>query len=376
MAASHWIRFERVDAVEETGRGLLATLHGERLRVDFVRDDVVRVKISRGGAFDEEPTSRSASTRSPTRSIRVRARRRRGAAPRLGARGVAVARAVPARRPPRRRQRRGGDRRGRRALGLRHAQRHLRDPSPLPPGGRDLRARREDRQPQPQRPRLHALEHRRARPRRHRRVHRGAVARRPARGPHERRVRPLLRLDPVLLPPGPAGRDDGGLVHRQRLPRDVRLLRGRGVPIRFEGGQYTEYIFAGPDMAGILAAYTWLTGRAGLPPLWALGYHQCRWFHYTQDAVEALAAAPPRARRPVRRAVARHRVHGRLPRLHLGHGEVPRAAGHARPPRRGRLPGHHDHRPGLRRAVPLIMRMQPELTSPPIVQGSLVPWTR
>ena len=58
--------------------------------------------------------------------------------------------------------------------------------------------------------------------------------------------------------------------------------------ISFRGGQYTEYVFAGPDMPEILEAYTWLTGRAAPPPLWSLGYHQCRWFHYTQDAVEAL----------------------------------------------------------------------------------------
>lgn len=52
----HYIRFEIVDAVEEAPRGLLAHLHGERLRVDVVRDDVVRVAISRGGVFDESPT--------------------------------------------------------------------------------------------------------------------------------------------------------------------------------------------------------------------------------------------------------------------------------------------------------------------------------
>ena len=28
------------------------------------------------------------------------------------------------------------------------------------------------------------------------------------------------------------------------------------------------------------SAYTWLTGRASLPPIWALGYHQCRWHAY------------------------------------------------------------------------------------------------
>src|SRR5829696_2718790 len=49
-------RFERVDAVEETARGLLAALHGEQLRIDVIRADVVRFKISRGGAFDETPT--------------------------------------------------------------------------------------------------------------------------------------------------------------------------------------------------------------------------------------------------------------------------------------------------------------------------------
>ena len=58
----------------------------------------------------------------------------------------------------------------------------------------------------------------------------------------------------------------------------------------FAGGQYTEYIFAGPAMREILSAYTWLTGRMQPPPLWSLGYHQCRWFHYTQEAVETLAA--------------------------------------------------------------------------------------
>ena len=57
--------------------------------------------------------------------------------------------------------------------------------------------------------------------------------------------------------------------------------------ITFEGGQWTEYVFAGLD-AAILEAYTWLTGRASLPPLWALGYHQCRWHAYTQDDVERL----------------------------------------------------------------------------------------
>ena len=59
--------------------------------------------------------------------------------------------------------------------------------------------------------------------------------------------------------------------------------------VHFQGGQYTEYIFAGPAMRDILQAYTSLTGRMAPPPMWALGYHQCRWHPYTQPEVERLA---------------------------------------------------------------------------------------
>lgn len=59
--------------------------------------------------------------------------------------------------------------------------------------------------------------------------------------------------------------------------------------VHFQGGHYTEYVFAGPAMKDILGAYTHLTGRMQAPPLWALGHHQCRWFAYTQETVEQLA---------------------------------------------------------------------------------------
>ena len=62
------------------------------------------------------------------------------------------------------------------------------------------------------------------------------------------------------------------------------------IKIQFNGGQYTEYVFAGPEMSTILGQYTSLTGRTALPPLWALGFHQCRWFGYNQDDVERLVA--------------------------------------------------------------------------------------
>ena len=53
---SAYRRFGQVTAVERTERGVLARLHGELLRVEVVRPDIVRIKISRGGVFDEAPT--------------------------------------------------------------------------------------------------------------------------------------------------------------------------------------------------------------------------------------------------------------------------------------------------------------------------------
>ncbi len=54
---------------------------------------------------------------------------------------------------------------------------------------------------------------------------------------------------------------------------------------KFGGGQYTEYVFAGPNMHEILADYTFVTGRMAVPPIWALGQHQCRFHDYTEEEI-------------------------------------------------------------------------------------------
>lgn len=59
--------------------------------------------------------------------------------------------------------------------------------------------------------------------------------------------------------------------------------------IRFDGGRYVEFFFAGPKLADVIFDYTELTGRIQPPPLWALGYHHCRWAPYHQDDVLARA---------------------------------------------------------------------------------------
>lgn len=61
--------------------------------------------------------------------------------------------------------------------------------------------------------------------------------------------------------------------------------------IHFKGGRYVEYLFVGPGIPEILRDYTALTGRMSRPPLWAIGFHHCRWHPYTQKDVLDIAAA-------------------------------------------------------------------------------------
>ena len=49
-----------------------------------------------------------------------------------------------------------------------------------------------------------------------------------------------------------------------------------------DGGEINYYYFAGSDPKVIIENYTALTGRTPLPPLWALGYQQCRYSYYPE----------------------------------------------------------------------------------------------
>jgi len=57
-----------------------------------------------------------------------------------------------------------------------------------------------------------------------------------------------------------------------------------------EKGEMDYYFIYGPEMKKVLTAYTDLTGRAELPPLWALGYQQSRWSYFPESDVRSLAA--------------------------------------------------------------------------------------
>ena len=56
-----------------------------------------------------------------------------------------------------------------------------------------------------------------------------------------------------------------------------------------EGGPLDYYFIYGPEPKKVIERYTTLTGRMPLPPLWSLGYHQCRYSYYPESKVRFIA---------------------------------------------------------------------------------------
>lgn len=56
-----------------------------------------------------------------------------------------------------------------------------------------------------------------------------------------------------------------------------------------EGGALDYYFIYGPKPKDVIERYTRLTGRMPLPPLWSLGYHQCRYSYYPESRVRFIA---------------------------------------------------------------------------------------
>ena len=56
------------------------------------------------------------------------------------------------------------------------------------------------------------------------------------------------------------------------------------------GGNTDVYALAGSSLPEVVRRYATLTGRGPLPPLWALGYHQCRWSYRSEAELRELVA--------------------------------------------------------------------------------------
>lgn len=70
---------------------------------------------------------------------------------------------------------------------------------------------------------------------------------------------------------------DVGHEHRGRLTMGA------------DGGEVNYYFINGPRPKDVISRYTGLTGRMPMPPLWSLGYQQCRYSYYPEARVRKLA---------------------------------------------------------------------------------------
>ncbi|MGY5851517.1 glycoside hydrolase family 31 protein [Salegentibacter sp. F14] len=57
-----------------------------------------------------------------------------------------------------------------------------------------------------------------------------------------------------------------------------------------QGGEMNYYFIYGPKMTDVVEYYTDLTGKPDLPPLWALGFHQCKWSYYPEEKVKEVTS--------------------------------------------------------------------------------------
>ena len=291
LPTDNFIRYRHVDSVAETPRGLLAELHEEQLRIDLISADVARFTISRAGVFDEEPTF-AVCVDPLSRPVDFRIERDEGCV-RLSTDALTV------------------------SLWLNpfRFDVHRADGSPVIETATDedghhwaygtlndaftlrRRCRREDA--------VFGLGEKSGR---HNRKGRDFTfwnldVLNPSetaeftrdKGPEDPRSdRTGVEFDPfyVSIPffyhwSHPTGTVSGSFVDNG-YRASYEFSEADEYRITFAGGQYSEYVFAGPEMPVVLTDFSWLTGRAALPPLWALGYHQCRWSEYSQDQVEAI----------------------------------------------------------------------------------------
>ena len=75
---------------------------------------------------------------------------------------------------------------------------------------------------------------------------------------------------------------------RQRWSLDVDLDNRGAIELLSRRG-WQLYCIGPASLPSIVRAYTSLTGRAKMPPMWSLGHQQCRWSYPDQDTVIRIA---------------------------------------------------------------------------------------
>ncbi len=76
---------------------------------------------------------------------------------------------------------------------------------------------------------------------------------------------------------------------RQKWSLDLEMENRGSIQLLSRRG-WDMYILGPCRLADLLAAYTTLTGRVGLPPRWAIGHHQSRWSYANEETVIRVAS--------------------------------------------------------------------------------------
>lgn len=73
-----------------------------------------------------------------------------------------------------------------------------------------------------------------------------------------------------------------------RMLFDMGKSKGNEYFWRAEGGSFIQYFFCDDSFTDILGEYTDLTGKPSLPPLWTLGYIQCKCSYWCWDEIDEI----------------------------------------------------------------------------------------
>ncbi|MDI1256631.1 MAG: glycoside hydrolase family 31 protein [Flavobacterium sp.] len=101
---------------------------------------------------------------------------------------------------------------------------------------------------------------------------------------------PLYKVVPFYIGLHPKGAYGIFFDNTFRTVFDFSAERRNVTSFWAEGGEMNYYFIYGPQMADVVTTYTHLTGKPELPPLWALGYHQCKWSYYPESKVKEVTS--------------------------------------------------------------------------------------
>lgn len=96
---------------------------------------------------------------------------------------------------------------------------------------------------------------------------------------------PLYRSIPFYY-----GLEDGKaygifLHNSNRSQFDFDSKRKGSCTIQTAGGEMDYFFIYGPELTTVAGQYMEMTGKPSLPPLWSLGFHQCRWSYFPEKRV-------------------------------------------------------------------------------------------